>query len=446
MYIELPIAVQFIIDTLMKKGFSAYAVGGCVRDSLLNRSPEDWDITTSAQPEDVKNIFNRTVDTGLQHGTVTVLIDHKGYEVTTYRIDGDYEDNRRPKSVEFTSDLIEDLRRRDFTINAMAYNYKDGLVDVFEGQKDLQEGLIRCVGIPKERFNEDGLRMLRAIRFSAQLGFNIDSRTEKAILEDAQLIKNISAERVQVELTKLLSSQHPHHFEKLYTLGLLEYIMPEFLLCFETSQNNPHHQYDVGEHSLKALGYIDNLPVLRWTMLFHDIGKPYKKSTDEQGIDHFYGHSEVSSTLAKKILKRLKLDNKTIEAVYQLVYYHDMRFPPTPKSVRKAINKIGVDLFPMFLQVQEADVKAQSSFKQEDKLKTLKEIKELYENIIKEKQCITLQQLEIDGRDILNLGVKPGKIIGEILDHLLQLVLENPEINNKYELLNLAEKYIQTLN
>ncbi|MFP4697810.1 MAG: CCA tRNA nucleotidyltransferase [Eubacteriales bacterium] len=442
MKIMMPTSVKYIIDTLMSEGFGAYIVGGCVRDSILGKNPDDWDITTSAKPSEIKRLFSKTIDTGLKHGTVTVIIDNEPYEVTTYRIDGKYEDNRRPKTVEFTRDIVEDLKRRDFTINAMAYNEEDELIDVFNGKEDLNNGLIRCVGNSKERFNEDALRMLRAIRFSAQLNFNIHGNTEEAIKQDAHLIKRISVERINVELTKLITSNQPYKFKKLYELNLLEHIMPEFIPCFNTSQNNPHHKYSVGEHILKTLEHISNISELRWTMLLHDIAKPQKKTTDEKGIDHFYGHAKKSYDIAKVILKRLKFDNRSIDIITRLILYHDYRFEPSPKAVRKALNKIGDDIFTLFLKVQEADIRAQSEYKRKEKLIKINEIEKTYNYIKAQKQCFTIKQLDITGKDIIDLGIKQGKEIGKILSYLLEAVIEKPELNKKKLLIDLVKKYI----
>lgn len=248
MRLQLPAAVNMIIDVLQAHGYEGFAVGGCVRDSVLNRTPDDWDITTSATPYQVKELFSKTVDTGLQHGTVTVMVHGVGYEVTTYRIDGEYEDARHPKEVQFTSNLTEDLKRRDFTINAMAYSKDRGLIDEFGGMNDLQRKIIRCVGDPWQRFGEDALRILRAVRFAAQLGFEIEENTKKAIVELAPTLSKISAERIQTETVKLLMSDRPEMWRSVYDLGITRIIMPEFDAIMETPQNTPHHMYNVGEH------------------------------------------------------------------------------------------------------------------------------------------------------------------------------------------------------
>lgn len=268
MIIQLPEDVRFIIHTLQDAGHEAYAVGGCVRDSLLSRTPDDWDITTSARPEETKKLFRRTIDTGIQHGTVTVMLKKNGYEVTTYRVDGEYEDGRHPKEVIFTANLIEDLKRRDFTINAMAYNEESGLVDAFTGKKDLEEGIIRCVGDADERFTEDALRIMRAVRFSAQLGFSMEDKTKAAIRGHAENLRKVSAERIQTELTKLVTSPHPEYLRSAWETGITAVFLPEFDRLMRTPQNNPHHCLNVGEHTLRAMQAVRPDKILRLTMLF----------------------------------------------------------------------------------------------------------------------------------------------------------------------------------
>ena len=358
--ILLPTDVEKIIATIEDAGYEAFAVGGCIRDSILGREPNDWDITTSATPEQVKALFRRTIDTGIQHGTVTVMMHHIGYEVTTYRIDGEYEDSRHPKEVTFTADLLEDLKRRDFTINAMAYNYGAGLVDAFGGLQDLEKGIIRCVGDPMERFSEDALRMMRAVRFSAQLGYAIDPATKDAIRVLAPTLQKVSAERIQVELTKLVTSPHPEYLEIAYETGITKQVLPEFDLCMQTEQHNPHHCYGVGEHILRSMEAIPPDKVLRLAMLLHDIGKPQTMVIDEDGISHNQGHSELGETMARDILRRLRYDNDTITKVTRLIGVHDLRMEPTGKAVRRVMNRIGAEYFPMLCQGWDADLAAQS--------------------------------------------------------------------------------------
>ena len=434
MKIELPRKVVLIIKNFQRHGYDAYAVGGCVRDSILNRKPEDWDITTSAKPEQVKRIFRRTVDTGIEHGTVTVLIGKDGFEVTTYRVDGLYEDGRHPKEVTFTSRLEEDLKRRDFTINAMAYNDDERLVDAFGGMRDLNYHLIRCVGDPKERFSEDALRILRAVRFSAQLAFPIEPETAEAIKSLAPNLEKISAERIQAELVKLLVSDHPERSQDACELGITKVVLPEWDDMVGVKQNTPHHKYDVAAHTVHALQNVKNDKVLRLTMLFHDMGKPVMKTTDENGRDHFKGHAIASEQIAKTVMKRLKFDNDTIRKVTKLVAYHDYRMEPTGANVRRAMHEIGVELFPYYLAVRLADTKAQSSYERRGKLENIIQIRELYRNALRNKECVTLKDLAVTGTDLINLGIAPGKELGTLLNELLDIVIEDPAWNQKGKL------------
>ena len=434
MKIELPKKVLFIINNLQLAGYDAFAVGGCVRDSILARKPQDWDITTSAKPEAIKEIFRRTVDTGIEHGTVTVMIGKDSYEVTTYRIDGAYEDSRHPKEVRFTNCLEEDLRRRDFTINAMAYNDDVRLVDVFGGMQDLNHHLIRCVGDPRERFSEDALRILRAVRFSAQLDFPIEPDTAKAVKELAPNLKNISAERIQTELVKLLTSPHPERIQDACELGITKVVLPEWDAMVGVKQNTIHHKYDVAEHTLYTLKHVKRDKYLRLTMLFHDIAKPVVKKTDENGRDHFKGHAIASEQIAKTVMKRLKFDNDTIRKVTKLVAYHDYRMEATPANVRRAMNRIGVELFPYYLAVRLADAKSQSTYMRREKIENIVEIRNLYKQILMENQCVTLRQLAVSGRELMELGMKPGRELGAMLSELLEYVLDDPERNTKENL------------
>ncbi len=443
MKINLPKDVENIIETLEAAGFEAYAVGGCVRDTLLGRTPKDWDVTTSAKPEEVKAQFSHTIDTGIQHGTVTVMCNHVGYEVTTYRIDGEYEDARHPKEVTFTANLAEDLKRRDFTINAMAYSPKAGLVDLFEGAQDLEKHLIRCVGEAHERFSEDALRMLRAIRFSAQLGFEIQKETCEAILDLADTIQKISAERIATELIKTITSDHPEDLRKAYELGLTKYFLPEFDAMMETPQESVHHIYNVGEHTLKSLQYVENQKVLRLAMLLHDVAKPLCISTDEAGQNHFYGHPQKGAEMAGKILRRLKLDNQTIARVKALVLYHDERKQVTPIQMRKMMNQIGVEVLPDLFAVKYADVMAQSDYRRQEKLAYIKALKAAYQESLSRGECVTLKDLAINGSDLLSIGASQGKQIGEILKSLLETVLEQPEKNQRDTLLEIAHTMIK---
>ena len=437
MKLSIPSNAEKILRILEENGYEAYVVGGCVRDSVLGRTPDDWDITTSAKPEQVKELFYRTIDTGLKHGTVTVLMDKEGFEVTTYRVDGDYEDGRHPKEVLFTSSLEEDLKRRDFTINAMAYHPDRGLVDLFHGMDDIRNKVIRCVGSPLERFQEDALRILRAVRFSAQLGFAVEKETEDGIRALAPNLKCVSAERIQTELVKLLVSSHPDYLRTAYETGVTRQFLPEFDVCMGTEQNTPHHCWTVGEHILHSLAGVRADKVLRLTMLLHDIGKPAVKTTDEKGRDHFKTHGAQSEKMAKIILRRLKFDNDTTEKVCRLIRWHDARPLPEMKQVRRAVNRIGEDIFPLYLEVQRADMLAQSGYKRAEKEARLDGVTLCYRKILEENQCISLKELAVKGKDLIEAGYRPGPEIGEKLNFLLEHVLECPEDNRKEILLSL---------
>lgn len=434
--IDIPAPAAEILDKLHDAGYEAYVVGGCVRDSILGREPGDWDITTSARPEQVKEIFGRTIDTGIQHGTVTVMMGKEGFEVTTYRIDGEYEDGRHPKDVTFTASLVEDLKRRDFTINAMAYSYEDGLIDEFDGLADIDKKIIRCVGEPRERFTEDALRMMRAVRFAAQLGYSIEEDTRKAITELAPTLDRISAERVQVELVKLITSDNPGKVKELYETGLSAVFMPEFDRCFGTPQNNPHHAYDVGDHIVKAVESIEGDKVLRLTMLLHDIEKPSCRTTDEKGIDHFYHHAEKGAKTAAAILRRLKFDRDTMDKVEKLIWCHDWRFPAEKKNVRRAMNKIGDELFPCFIKVKMADTAAKSSYHQDEKYEWIGKLNDLYEEVKRDGECFSLKDLAVNGKDLIGKGITPGKELGDILAAMLSDVIDDPSHNTKEYLLD----------
>lgn len=432
MKINMPMHAKKIIETLTKNGHEAYIVGGCVRDAMLGKVPNDWDITTSAEPGQVKALFRRTIDTGIQHGTVTVMMEQAGYEVTTYRIDGKYEDHRRPTEVAFTKSLAEDLLRRDFTINAMAYNDVEGLVDLYGGAEDLKQGIIRCVGIPEHRFDEDALRILRAVRFAAQLDFQIENTTRQAIITKREFLKDISAERIQVELTKLLMSAHPEKLIDAYRFGITKVVLPEFDAMMGMAQHNPHHCYTVGEHAVKAVQNIDCEMALRWAALLHDIGKLETRTTDEKGTDHFYGHAKAGIPLAKAVLQRMKLDNNTIHRVLRIVEWHDYGMGGYIKkaTLRKAIyNMGGVACFPDILKMRYADTLAQSGFQREEKLHRIEQMKRMYQEILESEDCMTVKQLKLNGNDLKRLGVAPGKKMGVILGRLLEDVLDHPEHN-----------------
>lgn len=409
--IELPKDVKYIIDTLCEHDFEAYAVGGCIRDSILKRNPDDWDITTNALPEQVKELFKRTVDTGIRHGTVTVMIDKIGYEVTTYRIDGEYEDGRHPKSVEFSSDLLEDLKRRDFTINAMAYNDKTGLRDEFGGISDIRKCMVRCVGNPKERFDEDALRMMRAVRFSAQLRFSIHRETLEAIKALAPNIKKVSMERIQVELLKTLMSDRPETVELFSECGLLKHILPQI----DTILKSPKKAL-----VLRMLKNSEKTAVMRYGALLYYAGEAGARDT----------------------LKTLKLDNYTIDMVTKLIKYESVPIKVNEVDVRQAMHDLGVDFIPL-LRAYKRNIyksKEEAMFIPMGKhLTQIETVYKLYQQIVERGDCVLLKDLAVNGKDLIDLGMKPGEEIGEMLELLLRVVIEKPIENDRQVLLALVE-------
>ncbi|WP_058485848.1 CCA tRNA nucleotidyltransferase [Defluviitalea phaphyphila] len=437
--ISIPKEVEEIIEKLNENGYEGYIVGGCVRDILMGRTPHDWDITTSAKPDEVKNIFNRTYDTGIAHGTVTVILNKKHFEITTYRIEGIYEDYRRPKEVIFTNHLEADLSRRDFTMNAIVYHPKDGFIDPMGGIEDIKRGIIRCVGNPDKRFEEDALRMLRGIRFSSQLNFKIEDKTLEAIKKNAHLISYISAERIKEELDKILLSDYVEKFIMLYNTKISNYILKEMDQCFKTEQNHPHHVDNVGIHTLKAIKAVDKDLKLKWAMFFHDIGKPESKTTDENGIDHFYGHVDKSVKISREIMRRLRFDKKSMNHILKLVEYHDEKIEEDKKSVKEFLYKIGEEVFLDLLKVQLADAKAQNPKFYKEKEERIKNIQRIYKEIKENNECFNLKDLAVNGGDLIKIGIKEGKKIGKTLDYLLKLVIENPKLNKKDILLSILK-------
>lgn len=423
MNIKIPEYALRALRVLESAGFSAYFVGGCVRDSLLGTPPADWDIATDALPEQVKAAFRgyTVVDTGLKHGTVTVVSDYHNLEITTYRIDGDYSDARRPDSVIFTTDLHEDLKRRDFTVNAMAYHPEQGLVDDWGGKRDLKDKVLRCVGDPEQRFKEDALRILRALRFGAVLGFTIEPKTEAALRQKRALLMNISGERIREELVKLLCGKNVQQILLTYR-SILGEVLPEIRPAFDFDQKNPHHYLTVWEHTVQAIA--NSIPSIRvrFTLLFHDLGKPASFSLDEKGIGHFYGHPELSEQAAREIMHRLHFDNATIDRVTALVRYHDCEIAPQSKSVKRWLNRLGEEGFRELLAVKAADRSA-TTHKYEN-LSVIQLTENILDEVIAQKQCFTREQLNINGSDLMDLGIPQGKEIGRILDELLSLVID----------------------
>ncbi|MCR5213467.1 MAG: CCA tRNA nucleotidyltransferase [Eubacterium sp.] len=444
MKIEMPENVKNIIKKIRDAGYEAYIVGGCVRDCILGRQPNDWDITTSAKPEEIKALYRRTIDTGIKHGTVSVMIGNERYEITTYRIDGMYTDHRRPDDVTFTSHLSEDLLRRDFTINAMAYNDEEGLVDIYGGMEDIEKKVIRCVGKANDRFDEDALRIMRAVRFAAQLGFNIEEETYIAGKEHAGDLKNVSAERIETELTKLLLSPHPEELITMYELGITDVILPEFSLCMETPQNSPYHKYDVGRHTVEVIKNVPATKIMRYAALLHDIGKPLVKTTDSDGVDHFKTHAVKSEEMAEDILRRLRMDNDTIRDVKIIILWHDYGISGniTKKSVRRMLSKMGEEYYESLIEIKKADMIGQSDFRLEEKKDFLNNFMTLHDEIILEKSPLTMKEMAIGGKELIDMGIKPGPEMGSILKKIFDMILDDPDLNVKEKLLDIAKSIV----
>jgi tRNA nucleotidyltransferase (CCA-adding enzyme) len=439
--IFIPDDARIIMDTLSNNGFKSYIVGGSVRDSLVGKSPKDYDICTNATPEEMIMAFHNfhIIPTGIKHGTITVMHNDVGYEVTTFRIDGNYSDSRRPDNVKFVDNIVDDLSRRDFTINAMAYNEKDGLFDPYDGYSDLLiRNVIRCVRNPDDRFTEDPLRMLRAIRFSAQLGFDIDNRTRQGIIANANKIEKISNERIRDEICKILMSDNPQNIEKLQNTGLMRYIIPKLKLCFGFKQNNDYHNLNVGEHIIKSL--IDSPKDLniRLALLLHDIGKLKCKTIGQDVQGHFYNHEKVSMQMAKVWLQKYRFDNDTIDEVCTLILYHDYFTEYSKHSIKKLLNIVGVDIALKLVEIRNQDIKAQNE-KYLYRLGESKKIKDIINEIILANEAFSIKDLAINGDDLIIMGFEEGEKIGKILNYLLNLVLEFPEYNNRDKLIEIVE-------
>lgn len=440
-YFTLPKDVDLILEKLNSVG-EGYIVGGCVRDILLDVEPKDYDFTTNLLPNQIKELFKNytTILTGEEYGTVTIVINGEAFEITTFRIDGNYSDNRRPDSVNFVTSLREDLARRDFTINSLAYNHTVGLVDYFGGVEDLRNGIIRCVGNPADRINDDALRMLRAVRFAARYGFTIESKTLLAIEEKAPSIKNVSAERIQSELNKILV-YNPNHVYGLFLLFILKEILPEVYDCFYCQQDNPYHSETVGQHLLSVMRNTPTVLHIRLAALLHDIGKPFTKTVDPvTGTDHFYDHQNKSNELAKDILKRLKYDNETTEKVLSLVLHHMDTIIPSKRVLRRLLNTLGKELTNDLFDLHKADILAHTVVEQ--RLEELQSAEKMLDEIIANQECFSLKDLSVSGKDLIDLGLKPGKQFGVILNNLLEKVIENPELNTKEQLLKEIENEI----
>lgn len=441
MTMDMPKNVDIAINLLQSAGFEAYAVGGCVRDSLLGKTPNDWDITTSAKPEDMKSVFAdfHCIDTGIKHGTVTVVIDGEPLEITTFRLDGEYEDNRHPKSVTFTSNLGADLGRRDFTVNAMAYSKMTGTVDLFGGQNDLKNGIIRCVGDPDRRFNEDALRILRALRFASALDFEIEEKTAQSLLKNRALLGNISEERIAKELLKLICGKGAKRILTDFAPVLFE-ILPELQPMYKNSHDNPHHCYDIYEHTLIAVESIDPEPTLRFAMLLHDCGKPAVKKFDENGVAHFYGHQRISAEISAQILARLKVSNKFRDEILFLVSNHDRwELYENTEKMPRYLSKFGLDGVLNLLKVMRADVLAQSP-EYRYRLDQIADAEETAKNLAAQKPCLSLSELQINGRTLMDIGIPQGRKLGAVLAQLLDEVIDGVTKNTQEALTTRARE------
>lgn len=441
MTMDMPKNVDIAINLLQSAGFEAYAVGGCVRDSLLGKTPNDWDITTSAKPEDMKSVFAdfHCIDTGIKHGTVTVVIDGESLEITTFRLDGEYEDNRHPKSVTFTSNLGADLGRRDFTVNAMAYSKKTGTVDLFGGQNDLKNKIIRCVGDPDRRFNEDALRILRALRFASALDFEIEEKTAQSLLKNCALLGNISEERIAKELLKLVCGKGAKRILTDFAPVLFE-ILPELQPMYKNSHDNPHHCYDIYEHTLIAVESIDPEPTLRFAMLLHDCGKPAVKKFDENGVAHFYGHQRISAEISAQILARLKVSNKFRDEILFLVSNHDRwELYENTEKMPRYLSKFGLDGVLNLLKVMRADVLAQSP-EYRYRLDQIADAEEIAKNLAAQKPCLSLSELQINGRTLMDIGIPQGRKLGAVLAQLLDEVIDGVTKNTQEALTTRARE------
>lgn len=449
MKLSIPDYVNDILKVLHKYGYKAYCVGGCVRDSILGVSPHDWDVCTNARTDDMMRVFKkakmRVLETGIKHGTVTVLNNSKGVEVTTFRIDGKYTDHRRPDSVIFTSDLKADLSRRDFTVNAMAYSPKDGIIDLFGGYNDLVNRVLRTVGDPDERFNEDGLRIMRAIRFSATKNLTIDLDTLGSINRNKSLLKFISAERLNSELCKLLMTENTDRLLLLLmnpiVFETLKVFIPEIEPMINFMQNNPYHIYDVWEHTVRTICATPVDRYLRLSALFHDIGKPSTYTVDGTGIGHFKGHPTVSADIAHNIMFRLRFSNSDINMVDIIVrnheFFHDSNI--SKAAIKRLINKVGVDAARWVIDLNRADIIGQGTGL--DRGDVLDKYEDIINEIVNDNEALSLKDLAVNGNDIMNLGCK-GKEVGEVLNYLLQLVISEKVDNEKYILINSAMDYL----
>lgn len=430
----LPDNVEAVIDKLNEHGFEAYAVGGCVRNYMLGIEPKDYDVTTAARPDEIKRALDgfRMIDTGIKYGTVTVISRGMPIEVTTYRIDGNYSDNRRPDNVSFTTKLAEDLKRRDFTVNAMAYSTKTGIIDIFGGRKDLQDGVIRAIGDPDERFAEDGLRILRALRFASCYGLKIEKNTSEAIHRNKDLLEHIAGERISVEFNRLICGNCENVLRE-YS-DVISVFLPEFIKCKGFEQHTKYHDRDILEHTLATVSAIEPKLHLRLTMLLHDIGKPMYFTMGEDGIGHFKGHAKGSAAIAESFFKRLKYSNSVSDSVRELILTHDTVIENDEAQIKRYLNKYGEDMFFDMIKVHIADDMGKAPECRE-RIKKYRAASETARQIIASRDCFSLKQLAVNGNDMIALGYQ-GAEIGDKLRQLLELVIDGKCENERNALLN----------
>lgn len=441
MEIAIPSYVNTALSLLDKAGYEAFIVGGCVRDMFLHKTPYDWDITTSAKPEETLSVFSdfRTIETGLKHGTVTVLIEGNPLEITTMRVDGEYSDNRHPDKVEFTDNITLDLSRRDFTVNAMAYNHKTGLRDPFGGEEDLQKGIIRCVGDSHRRFTEDALRILRGLRFSSVLGFEIEEKTSAEIINLKSLLNNVAAERKRVELLKLLCGRDVKRILLSYPQVIFQ-IIPQLEKMYKFPQNTPYHIYDVWEHTANAVESIVPDPVYRMAMLLHDAGKPASFFADSDGTAHFKGHQKKSHEIALDVLNKLRFSKAETEKISKIVLYHDIRPTGEREDTLLTASEIGADFMKCLYPVLRADAAAQNPSFLDGTLERLEKSEKILNEAIEKNECLSIKQLAVSGKDVEKCGFK-GKRIGETLQKILTDVIKGNVKNEKEEILEFISSY-----
>ena len=440
--VTMPAGAAFVLQRLKENGFQGYVVGGCVRDSLLGRAPKDWDICTDALPEEMQRVFRdqHVIETGLKHGTLTVMYDHEPYEVTTFRVDGEYTDHRHPDEVRFVKNVVDDLARRDFTVNAMAWNPQSGLVDAFGGQEDLRAGVIRCVGEADRRFGEDALRIMRALRFASVYGFDIEAETAAAVHLLKDTLRDVAAERIRVELAKLLCGQGAGKMLREYA-DVFFAILPQLAPMHGFDQRTPYHAYDVWEHTVRAVENAPSTETLRLTLLLHDAGKPAAFTVDEQGVGHAHGHHRLSAEIAAEVLAYLRLDNATRDRILMLVEHHDWPLSTERTLLKRRLNRLGEEALYQLIEVQRADALGKGTEAAADVEARAEELRQALTVLLAERPCVTLRDMAVNGRDLMAEGIAHGRQLGEMLNWLLAEVLNERLPNEREALLSAARTH-----